>query len=237
MTVVDKVVIVTGAAGNLGSALVHLLLSRNARVAAVERTPAALDRLIESLGDAAKGCLPLPGVDLGDPSACAAAASEVTRRLGRIDGLACTVGTFAMAGIEEAGQDHWDLLFGANLRTAVNMCRAVVPGMRERKAGSIVTVGAGVALKAPAGMAAYAGSKSAVLRLTESLAAELKGDGIRANCIMPSTLDTPQNRVAMPNADPSRWVTPMQAAEVMAFLLSDAGQGGERGRHPGDGRG
>jgi NAD(P)-dependent dehydrogenase (short-subunit alcohol dehydrogenase family) len=236
MTVVDKVVIVTGAAGNLGSALVHLLLSRNARVAAVERTPAALDRLIESLG-VAKGCLPLPGVDLGDPAACTAAASEVTRRLGPIDGLACTVGTFAMAGIEDAGQDHWDLLFGANLRTALNMCRAVVPGMRERKAGSIVTVGAGVALKAPAGMAAYAASKSAVLRLTESLAAELKGDGIRANCIMPSTLDTPQNRVAMPNADPSRWVTPMQAAEVMAFLLSDAGEAVNGAAIPVTGRG
>ncbi len=226
----------TGAAGNLGSALVHVLLHRHATVAAVERTPAALDRLLESLEDAG-GCMPIPGVDLGDPAACAALVEQVTKRVGRVDGLACTVGTFAMAGIEAAGPDHWDLLFRANLGTALNMCRAVVPGMRERKAGSIVTVGAGAALKATAGMAAYAASKSAVLRLTESLAAELKGDGIRANCVMPSTLDTPQNRAAMPDADTGKWVTPMQVAEVMAFLLSDAGEAVNGAGIPVTGRG
>ena len=86
-------------------------------------------------------------------------------------------------------------------------------------------------------MAAYAASKSAVLRLTESLAAELKGDGIRANCVMPSTLDTPQNRAAMPDADTGKWVTPMQVAEVMAFLLSDAGEAVNGAGIPVTGRG
>ncbi len=236
MTATDQVVIVTGAAGNLGSALVRLLLGRDVRVVAMERTPAALDRLLASLDDA-RGCTPLPGVDPGDAAACEAAAADVLRRLGRIDGLACTVGTFAMAGIAEAAQDHWDLLFAANLRTTVNICRAVVPTMRDRKSGSIVTVGAGAALRAPAGMAAYAASKSAVLRLTESLAAELKGDGIRANCVLPSTLDTPQNRAAMPKADPEKWVTPTEVAEVMAFLLSDAGRAVNGAAIPVSGRG
>ncbi len=236
MTVTDKVVIVTGAAGNLGSALVHLLLSRNAKVAAIERTPAALGQLLESLADDSH-CLPMPGVDLGDYAACEAVVAEVTKRLGRVDGLACTVGTFAMAGIEEADQDHWDRLFRANVGTAVNMCRAVVPGMRSRKGGSIVTVGAGSAQKAPAGMAAYAAAKSAVLRLTESIAAELKEDGIRANCVMPSIIDTPQNRAAMPKADTSKWVTPMQVAEVMAFLLSEAGEAVSGAGIPVTGRG
>lgn len=236
MTDTGTVVIVTGAAGNLGSALVRLLLGQKVLVAAMERTPAALDRLLGTLDDK-EGCLPLPGVDLGDAGACAAAVAEVTRRFGRIDGLASTVGAFAMAGIEEAGQDHWDLLLGANLRTTVNICRAVVPAMRDRKAGSIVTVGAGAALKAPAGMAAYAASKSAVLKLTESLAAELKGDGIRANSVLPGTIDTPQNRAAMPNADTTKWVTPTEVALVMAFLLSEAGRGVSGAAIPVTGRG
>jgi NAD(P)-dependent dehydrogenase (short-subunit alcohol dehydrogenase family) len=94
--------------------------------------------------------------------------------------------------------------------------------MLKQKSGRIINVSSREGLEAHAGFAAYSASKSAVLRLTESLAAELTASDINVNCIMPSTIDTPQNRAAMPNADFSKWVAPEAIADVIAFLASDA---------------
>ena len=146
-------------------------------------------------------------------------------RFGRVDGLVSTVGTFAMASLEAADADHWDLLYRVNVVTTLNLCRAVVPAMRGAGRGSIITIGAAAAARAGKSTAAYAAAKSAVLRLTESLADELKGGGIRANCVLPGTIDTPPNRTAMPKTDPGRWTSPKEVAEVIAFLLSDAAAG------------
>lgn len=232
----DDVVIVTGAGGNLGAAAVELLAARGSRLVAMDRTRSSLDRVLGRIGSPERH-LGVPGVDLGDPAACVALVEQALDRFGRIDGLVHTVGTFAMADIDHADPAHWQHLFAANLLTALNMCRAVVPAMRRAGRGSIVTIGAAGAARGGKGMAAYASSKSAVLRLTESLADELKLQGVRANCVMPSTIDTPQNRAAMPNADTSRWVTPAQIAEVIAFLLSDAGAGVNGAAVPVAGRG
>ena len=169
----DEVVIVTGAAGNLGAAVVEILTSRGARVAAMDRTEASLDAVLAKVAEPERH-LAVAGVDLTETTACAALVEQVLQRFGRVDGLVNTVGTFAMAGIDEADPAQWEFLFKVNLSTTLNMCRAAVPPMRGAGRGSIVNVGAGAALKAPAGMSAYAASKSAVLRLTESLAAELK---------------------------------------------------------------
>jgi len=109
--------------------------------------------------------------------------------------------------------------------------------MRQAGRGAIVSIAAGAALKAPSGLSAYAASKSAVIRLTESLADELKGEGITVNTVMPSTIDTPQNRAAMPDADTSKWVTPDQVAEVMAFLVSPQASGVTGAAVPITGRG
>jgi NAD(P)-dependent dehydrogenase (short-subunit alcohol dehydrogenase family) len=232
----DDVVIVTGAGGNLGAAAVELLAARGSRLVAMDRTGSSLDRVLGHI-ESTERHLGVLGVDLGDPAACVALVEQALDRFGRIDGLVHTVGTFAMADIDLADPGHWQHLFAANLLTALNMCRAVVPAMRRVGRGSIVTIGAAGAARAGKGMAAYASSKSAVLRLTESVADELKGDGIRANCVLPSTIDTPQNRAAMPNADTSRWVTPAQIAEVIAFLLSDAGAAVNGAAVPVSGRG
>ncbi len=159
------------------------------------------------------------------------------RRFGRIDGLVHTVGAFAMAEVEAGDAAHWQRLFQANLFTTLNMCRAVMPAMRVAGRGSIVTVGSAAAARAGKGMAAYASTKSAVLRLTESVADELKADGVRANCILPGTIDTPQNRAAMPKADTSKWVTTGQIAHVVAFLLSAASDGMTGAAVPVTGRG
>jgi NAD(P)-dependent dehydrogenase (short-subunit alcohol dehydrogenase family) len=216
----QPVTIVTGAGGNLGAAVVRVLAGAGHRLVAVERTAAALDRALDGL-DAGR-IQAEPGVDLGDPAACRALVERAMRRFGQIDGLTHTVGAFAMAEAAAGEAAHWERLFQANLFTAVNMCRAVAPAMRAAGRGSIVTVGAAAAARAGKGTAAYASAKSAVLRLTEALAAELKDAGVRANCVLPGTIDTPPNRAAMPAADTSRWVAPAQIAEVIAFLLSDA---------------
>jgi NAD(P)-dependent dehydrogenase (short-subunit alcohol dehydrogenase family) len=109
-----------------------------------------------------------------------------------------------------------------NLNTAVIAARAALPGMVERKYGRIVTVGSRPAIDPTPNTAAYSAAKAAVIAMTRSLGRELRGSGVTANCILPSTIDTPQNRESMPRADPSRWVTPEAIGQVVAFLCSDA---------------
>jgi NAD(P)-dependent dehydrogenase (short-subunit alcohol dehydrogenase family) len=109
-----------------------------------------------------------------------------------------------------------------NARTVLNMSRAVVPVMLKGGGGKIVNVGAFAAQKGVAQMGAYIASKSAVIRLTEAMAAELREKNINVNCVLPTIIDTPQNRAAMPDADPRRWVAPRALADVIAFLASDA---------------
>ena len=120
-----------------------------------------------------------------------------------------------------AGDEIWTRMFDLNLRTLLNCVRATVPGMIERKRGKIVNVGATGGLSGQAGMGAYSAAKSAVIRVTESMAAELKRKGINVNCVLPSIIDTPQNRAAMPKADPSHWVAPADLADVILFLASE----------------
>ena len=114
------------------------------------------------------------------------------------------------------------VFYSLNVKTALNVCRASLPHLLGRPHARIVNIGAGAAGQAAAGMGAYAASKSAVLRLTEALAQETKEQGVNVNAVLPSIIDTPANRKDMPQADFSRWVTPEAAADVIAFLLSDA---------------
>jgi NAD(P)-dependent dehydrogenase (short-subunit alcohol dehydrogenase family) len=141
----------------------------------------------------------------------------------RVDILCNIAGGFRMGQpIHETSDDTWDLMLGLNARSVLNCARAVVPGMLAAGGGKIVNVGAIAALSGKANMGAYIASKSAVIRLTESMAAELREEGINVNCVLPSTIDTPQNRKDMPKADPKRWVAPEALADVVLFLASDA---------------
>jgi NAD(P)-dependent dehydrogenase (short-subunit alcohol dehydrogenase family) len=216
-----KVFIVTGAAGNVGMALTTLLTTHGHRVAAIDRSVEALDK---HFGHKA-AVLKLPVADLTDPAQAQAAVAHAAATLGRVDGVAATVGTFAMAPVAESAPDLWERMLRVNVISTVTIFSAALAPLRTAGGGSLVAIAAGAALRAPGGMAAYAASKAGLLRLVESLADEAKGDRIRVNAVLPGTIDTPQNRAAMPDADPSRWVTPMQVAEVMAFLLSDAASG------------
>jgi NAD(P)-dependent dehydrogenase (short-subunit alcohol dehydrogenase family) len=218
-----KVIIVTGAAGNVGSALAALLASRGARVAAVDTAGDRLAGVIAGL--AGSGHLALADYDLTDPAATDALVAKVGQACGRLDAVGTTVGGFAMAKLADAGLQQWDAMFSLNVKTTWNIYRSAVPAIRQAGGGALVAIGSAAGLKGSGEMAAYGATKSAVMRLTESLADELRSDWIRVNAVLPTTIDTPQNRAAMPGADTSRWVKPAEVAEAIAFLLSDRASG------------
>jgi NAD(P)-dependent dehydrogenase (short-subunit alcohol dehydrogenase family) len=215
-----KTIIVTGAAGNLGRVTVARLLAAGAHVAAFDRPGDVLQALA---GPDRLSIVPI--ADLADQAACDAAVGAVLGTNGGLHGVVHTVGGFAFAGLAESGPELWEQQFRLNVITTLNVLRAAIVPMRAAKAGSVVAVGAGAALRAPGGMSAYAAAKSAVHRMVESFADELKGEGVRVNSVLPGTMDTPQNRASMPDADPSRWTKPDEVAATIEFLLSDAASG------------
>lgn len=214
---VDRVVLVTGAAGNVGRAVAEAAHRAGARLALIDREAEPLRAVVPAAADAVR----LPDVDLSDEAATDGAVETVFRQLGRLDGVVATVGGFHSGSTVAAeGWEPFERMLAMNLRPTVSVVRAAAP-LLGSPGGRIVTVGARPGLAAPAGMAAYAAAKAAVIRLTEGLAAELADREITANCVLPSVIDTPQNRAAMPEADPTRWVSPAALADVVLFLLSD----------------
>jgi len=218
----DKVAIITGAVGNLGSATARAFQTAGAKTVLVDRSP---DRVREAFPEIAnaKDHLLAGGIDLANAESVARLIEQTLARFGRIDVLVNTVGGWRGGKpAHETDLADWDFLFGVNLRTTLLSCRAVIPQMLRQSSGRIINVASRDALKGGAGYAAYSASKSAVVRLTESLAEELKASSINVNCMLPGTIDTPQNRAAMPSADHSKWVEPAALAEVIAFLAGDA---------------
>jgi NAD(P)-dependent dehydrogenase (short-subunit alcohol dehydrogenase family) len=162
-------------------------------------------------------------VNLLNPDSVVSAVGKALERFGRIDVLCNIAGAFRMgAPVHETKDADWDFLFGVNARSVLNTARAIVPAMLKGGGGKIVNIGAFAAQRGAANMGAYVASKSAVIRLTESMAAELREKNINVNCILPTIIDTPENRAAMPNADPRKWVAPQDLAAVIVFLASDA---------------
>ena len=215
----QDVVIVTGAAGNLGRAVLGRLAADHYRIVAVDRETSSLEAALAAVPG--NEHLPMAGVDLMDATACEVMVKAVMARYGRIDGVVHTVGGFATALIADATPASFESMFRLNALTTVNMFRAVAEPMRAAARGSLVVMGAGPGLKASAGMAAYAASKAAVHRIVEAFADELKEHGIRVNALLPSIIDTPQNRAAMPDANHNSWVAPDALASTISFLLSD----------------
>ena len=217
MKFADKVAVVTGAGGNLGRAVVDAFVAAGARVAAVERgasgaaAPAdAFDRRFAVQAD------------LLDEASTRAMADAVFDRWGRIDVLCNIAGGFAAGTpVHETSDDLWRRMFDLNVMTAVHASKAVVPRMIAAGRGNIVNVAAASSVRGQANMAAYAVAKNAVVRLTESMAAELRPNGVAVSCILPTVIDTPQNRLAMPDADTSGWTPPAAIAEAVLLLASD----------------
>ena len=216
-----KTVVVTGAAGNVGRAVAEAFAARDAVLVLVDHNPAGLERVAADL-HCATPPLVVP-TDLLDPQSVTALAERVAREHGGADVLANVAGGFFMGPLlHETADKDWDHMLDLNARSVFHTCRALVPQMLERGAGRIVNVAARAALQGKAKMGPYCASKAAVITLTETLAAEHKHAGINVNCILPGTVDTPQNREAMPDADHATWVPPSALADVILFLASDA---------------
>jgi NAD(P)-dependent dehydrogenase (short-subunit alcohol dehydrogenase family) len=214
-TLNPRCVLVTGAYGALGSAVSEAFSRAGCRVARVNHGA------VPAGGDSA-GCFGIGNLDLSRPEAAHAAVASALKVMGRLDVVVNVAGGFAWGPLSEESIDTWERLYSLNLRTCLNTCIAALPHLQP--GGRIINIGARAAVQAATGMSAYAAAKSCVHRLTESLAAELRGRKITVNAVLPSTMDTPQNRLAMPDTDPALWTRPSAVAEVILFLASPGSQ-------------
>ncbi len=214
------VVIITGASGNLGKAAMEAFDTAGAHLVLVDRSTDALE---ERLGPRRNGHLIVGGVDLTNATDAGRIVRSAVEQYGKVDTLLNIVGAYR--GGTEVTQDTWEtwqFCLDTNLRTSFEMSRAVARVMQTQQSGCIVNVASRNAFAGPGGFSAYSAAKSGVLRLTESLADELRPHGVRVNCVVPGTLDTPGNRQSMPGAPESRFVSPRAVADVALFLASDA---------------
>lgn len=201
-------VIITGAGGGLGTAVCRAFLDRGAQVVGVEKSWRETMRF------------PTVSADLTTADGCAAMVAEALKH-GPIDALVHLVGGFSGGSpIAETTEQTWDLMMNVNARLAFLVMRAALKPMIEAKRGRIVAVGSRAAVEASPNLAAYAVSKAALVALIKNVAAETKDQGITANAVLPSTIDTAANRKAMPHADFSTWVAPQAIAKLIVWLAS-----------------
>lgn len=218
----NRVVMITGAAGALGSALARSFQEAGAKLALVDRSKDRLGQLFPEMAASANHFF-TPPTDLTDENSVAVMVEATDHRFEHIDVLINTAGGYrAGSPLHETSVGDWDLMLNNNARSVFLTCRAVIPHMLRENRGKIVNIGSRAAIEAGANQGAYSASKSAVLRLTESMAAELKDTGINVNCVLPGIIDTPDNRAAMPQGQFSTWVTTQDLANVILFLSSDA---------------
>jgi len=207
-----KVLAITGAMGALGKIVADTAQARGARVAGIDHAAAQ--------SAARPDRIELGGVDLTDAGQASTAIDAVLAHFGRLDALINIAGGFVFETVAEGSEKSWQRMHAMNVLTALNASRAALPHLAKGGAGRIVNIGAMAALQAGAGLAPYAASKAGVHRLTEALAAEWMGK-VTVNAVLPSIIDTAANRASMPNADFTKWVRPLELAEVILFLASD----------------
>jgi NAD(P)-dependent dehydrogenase (short-subunit alcohol dehydrogenase family) len=216
-----KVAVVAGGTGGLGRAVSQALLAEGAKVIATYREQKELDVLTSEAGGAASSLRGVK-VDVTDEVAVRDLFEKILAEDGHIDILVNAVGAFAGGtNLWETEAKIFDQMLALNLRSGYILARAVVPLMLKQKSGVIVNVASKAAVDHGSGASAYAASKAAAVALMDSLAAEVKGRGVRVNSILPSIIDTVANRKAMPGADFAKWPKPEEIARVILFLCSD----------------
>jgi NAD(P)-dependent dehydrogenase (short-subunit alcohol dehydrogenase family) len=216
-----RVAVVTGGTGALGQSITTALLEAGAVVAipyAVAEERAALEG---RLGPEQRARVHLEAADVTDEAAVGRFVEAVRKRHGRVDGLVNAVGGFAGGDLVSTPLAEWQRMMTLNLTSTVIACRAVLPGMIGAGGGRIVNIASRAVLPPQGGFIAYTVSKAAVITLTQALAQEVRSHHITVNAVLPSTMDTPANRRAMPDADRTAWVSTTDVAHVVAFLLSD----------------
>lgn len=201
-------ILITGAAGILGQAVVELLHRRGNTLLAIDQH----DGIVPGTDE-----IRLLAVDLGDPRHSRTAIGEHIAQAKPLDAVVHLVGAFNWIPVADSTPDDWWSLHAANIGTTLNVLHAAIPHLRD--GGSILCVGAAAAQRATAGMAPYAAAKSGVARIVEALSEELKPRAIRVNAVAPAIIDTPRNRADMPDADPADWTSPAAIAEAIAFLI------------------
>jgi NAD(P)-dependent dehydrogenase (short-subunit alcohol dehydrogenase family) len=217
----NKVIVVTGAAGNLGRALAVAFAQRGARIALLDLNEQTTQAVVDDLPQDADATA--YAVNLLEAASVNQTLQAIVHDFGHIDVLANIAGGFTMGPlIQDTGDRDWEFMMNLNARSIFYTCRAAIPNMLANGGGRIINVSARAALEGKGRMGPYCASKAAVKTLTESLAAENKFDNINVNCILPGTIDTPQNRDAMPDANFSNWVPPEALADVVVFLASEA---------------
>jgi NAD(P)-dependent dehydrogenase (short-subunit alcohol dehydrogenase family) len=222
-TLNGRVVLITGATGGLGTAVVGEFAKSGAQLVLSSHSPDDLKALLDETGLDEERAIAI-AADLTAPAEVEDTVRQVLDRFGRLDVLLNTVGGWR--GGETVGEtplDAWHGMIALNLHSAYYLSRAVLPPMLDAGWGRIIHVSSKSAVEPKAKQAAYAVSKMALITLTEVIAAEIKGSGVTANVILPSTIDTPGNRKMMGQADTSKWVPPERLAAAMRFLCSEAG--------------
>ena len=222
MTLRDKVILISGATGALGSAVAREFGQTQARVVLTGRSDQKLEQLVAELGLTTAQALPV-AADVTQADGVTKLVESAMSRFGRIDALLNTVGGWTGGKtVGETEVEDWDRMLTLNLRSAFLLSRAVLPAMLEAGWGRVVHVSTKTAVAPRAKRAAYAVSKAGVITLTEVIAAEVKGTGVTANVILPSIIDTEDNRASSPSANTDKWVPPGHIAATMRFLCSDA---------------
>jgi NAD(P)-dependent dehydrogenase (short-subunit alcohol dehydrogenase family) len=215
----SSLVVITGAAGALGRVVARTFAQAGHPLLLVDYAEGALQSAYADF----KGEKQFAVADLTNLEATRAALAPILEKAGPAGVLCNIAGGFAM-GTDVHDQDDaiWKRMMDMNVSTLLNTCRVVVPSMLQGGKGKIINVSAASATSGKGSMGAYCASKSAVARITESMAQELRGKGINVNAVAPSIIDSPANRADMPDADPANWVSPQQLADIMVFLASDS---------------
>ena len=224
----ERVAVVTGGTGALGRWVVCELAAKGHRVRVPVRTGEGADAvrtlLQDKLAPEDAEAVAFGTADVTDARQVEAYFAGVVEEEGRLDVLVNTVGGFATAPVEDTEPELWRRMMELNAATAFLCSRAAAPPMKDRGWGRILNVASFPALeRGAAEMSAYAASKAALLNFTHSLAEELRSHGITVNAVVPRIIDTPANRAAMPDADRSTWLKPLEIARVLAFLAGDDG--------------
>ncbi len=223
----QQTLLVTGAAGALGRAAVAAFVKHGTRLSLIDQEIGVLREAFPELSQEHL----LLTADVTDEASIAQAVAVTIERFGRLDGLVHIAGGFTMGeAVHELSREVWDRMMTLNAWSFVACTRAVVPHLLAAGGGRVVAVSARAASQGQAAMSAYVASKSALQRLVECLSAEVREHGIAVNSIAPSIIDTPANRAAMPDADPSRWVPPSTLAQTLLFLTSESA-GAIHGQH------
>jgi NAD(P)-dependent dehydrogenase (short-subunit alcohol dehydrogenase family) len=219
---VRRVAIVTGGTGALGQAIVRRLLADGAAVTIPYIVDDERERLLAALAERDRPRVTLERADVTDDRVMVAMVEAVVKRHGGVHVLVSAVGGFAGGGLVDTDRATWDRMLTLNLTSVFVAARAAVPAMITARYGRVVIIASRAVVPPSGGFIAYTAAKAGAIAFTQALAAEVKASGVTVNAVLPSTMDTPANRAAMPDADPATWVPVEAVANAVGFLAGES---------------